>query len=160
MTKKTNMIAESGIIAAIYVVLTLISTAFGISSGAIQVRLSEALCILPCFTTAAIPGLTVGCLLSNILSGCVIWDIVFGTLATLIGAIGTHLLKSHRFLASVPPIISNIIIIPLILAKAYHIETAFFLLMLSVGTGEVISCGIFGQLLYTAVSKYGLFQNR
>ena len=146
-------IALAGIIAALYVVLTLISSAFGLSSGVIQIRISEALCILPCFTPAAIPGLFIGCLLSNVITGAVIWDIVFGSIATLIGAIGTYLLRKNRWLAIVSPIAANAVIVPLVLVYAYHVATAYPIIILTVLAGEVISAGILGELLYTALYK-------
>lgn len=90
---KTLQLANAGMIAALYVVLTWIANLLGLASGAIQVRLSEALTILPVFSVAAVPGLTVGCVLANLLTGCAAWDVVFGSLATLIGAVGTRLLK-------------------------------------------------------------------
>ena len=153
MEKSSKFVAKAGIIAALYVVLTLLSNAFGLASGEIQVRISEALCILPCFTTAAIPGLAIGCLLSNTITGCAPLDIVFGTIATLIGALGTRCARKNRFLACIPPIVSNMIIVPFVLAKAYGVETAIPLMMLTVGAGEVISCGILGELLYTVIIK-------
>lgn len=98
MEKKSALfLTQAAMIAALYVVLTYIANLFGLASGVIQIRLSEMLCILPVFTPAAIPGLFIGCLLSNILTGCVIWDILFGSLATLAGAIGTYLLRNHKF---------------------------------------------------------------
>ena len=84
---KALLVATGGVIAALYVVLTVIANALGLASGAIQVRFSEALTILPVFTPAAIPGLTVGCVLANLITGCAPWDVVFGSLATLIGAL-------------------------------------------------------------------------
>ena len=78
---KTAFLTQSGVIAALYVVLTLVSKVMGLDSGQIQLRLSEALCILPLFLPAAVPGLTVGCLLANILCGNLFWDVLFGTLA-------------------------------------------------------------------------------
>ncbi len=153
MKLTAKYIATSGVVAALYVVLTMISTAFGLSSGAIQVRISEALCILPAFTPAAIPGLFVGCIISNYLSGCVVWDVIFGSLATLIGAVGTYLLRKHRVALCIPPIVSNMIIVPLVLIYAYHVQDAYWFLILTVGAGEVISVGILGQLLYSGLSK-------
>lgn len=88
---KAFFVAGAGIIAALYVGLSFISGILGLSSGLVQLRLSEALYVLALFTPAALPGLTIGCLLFNWISGCVVLDIVFGTLATLIGAVGTFL---------------------------------------------------------------------
>ena len=146
-----------GAIAALYVVLTLVANAFGLASGAIQVRLSEALTILPCFTAAAVPGLTVGCILANIITGCALWDVVFGSLATLIGAAGTYLLRKKPMLAWIPPVLSNAIIVPIVLQKVYGVPDSFWYLMLTVGAGEVIACGILGLLLYKALSKTKIF---
>ena len=146
-----------GAIAALYVVLTLVANAFGLASGAIQVRLSEALTILPCFTAAAVPGLTVGCILANIITGCALWDVVFGSLATLIGAAGTYLLRKKPLLAWIPPVLSNAIIVPIVLQKVYGVPDSFWYLMLTVGAGEVIACGILGLLLYKALSKPKIF---
>ena len=146
-------ITFGGVIAALYVVLTLVANAFGLASGAIQVRISEALTILPVFTTAAIPGLTVGCVLANIITGLLPWDIVFGSLATLIGAVGTRLLRKKPLLAWIPPVISNMAIIPVVLQKVYGVPDAWWYLVLTVGAGEVISCGILGLLLYHSVKR-------
>ena len=137
--------------AALYVVLTMLAAAFGLASGAVQVRLSEALTILPVFTSAAIPGLTVGCVLANIVTGCAAWDVVFGSLATLIGAVGTRLLKDRPILAWIPPVISNVAIVPIVLMKVYGLTDAWWYLALTVGAGEVISCGVLGLLLYRSV---------
>ena len=129
MKKQSNtlFLAQSAMIAAIYVVLTVILAPF--SYGEVQVRVSEALTILPVFTPAAIPGLFVGCLISNILGGCILPDIIFGSIATLLGACFTYLLRNrNKFLAPLPPIISNI--------------------------GEVISCGILGMIVYTILDKH------
>lgn len=160
--KKRNdamYVAHAAIIAAIYVVLTYIAAQLGLSNGAIQVRFSEALTILPAFTPAAIPGLFLGCLISNILTGCILWDVLFGSLATLLGAIGTFLLrkvliKGKPFLAPLPPILANTIIVPFVLSYAYLVEDAIPYLMLTVGIGEVISCGILGTLLMLALNRY------
>ena len=146
-------IAFGGVIAALYVVLTFVAAAFGLASGAIQVRLSEALTILPVFSAAAVPGLTVGCVLANLLTGCAAWDVVFGSLATLIGAAGTRLLKNRPFLAWIPPVISNAAIVPIVLQKVYGVPDAWWYLVLTVGAGELISCGLLGLLLYRAASR-------
>ena len=153
--KHTNVqkITFGGVIAALYVVLTLVANAFGLASGAIQVRISEALTILPVFTAAAIPGLTVGCVLANIITGCLPWDIVFGSLATLIGAVGTRMLKKRPMLAWIPPVVSNAVIVPIILIRVYGVPDAWWYLVLTVGAGEVISCGVLGLLLYHSAKR-------
>ena len=156
--KRTLFICRSAIVAAIYVVLTFIAAALGLSSGIIQVRFSEMLCILPMFTTAAIPGLTVGCLCANLLVGGAIWqDVVFGTLATLIGAIGTYALRKFKWLAPLPPMLANTIIIPFVLAYGYKFEGGLPFFMLTVGIGEIISVYIFGLILYHSIKDKNLF---
>ena len=152
---KALFIAHAAIIAALYVVLTYLASMLGLSSGAIQIRFSEALTILPYFTPAAVPGLFIGCMLSNILAGAVIWDVIFGSLATLIGAVFTWLLrKRSKWLAPIPPIVSNIIIVPLVLTYAYGVPGGLPFLMLTVGIGEVISCGVLGMILLKCLEKY------
>lgn len=153
--KNVLFLTQAAMIAAIYVVLTFVANAFGLANSFIQVRFSEALTILPFFTPAAIPGLFIGCLLSNILTGCALLDIIFGSIATLIGAIFTYRLRKFRWLAPVPPIISNAIIVPFILKYAYAIEPVW-LSFLTVTAGEIISCGIMGMILLTALEKYAV----
>ena len=151
---------QAAMIAALYVILTMIFAPF--SFGEIQVRISESLTILPFFTPAAVPGLFIGCLVGNIIGGAVLPDIIFGSLATLIGACFTYLLrKQNKFLAPLPPIISNTVIIPFVLRYAYGINLPIFFMMFTVGVGEVISCGVFGMILFTALYKYRykLFKN-
>lgn len=149
--KNVMFIAHAAIIAALYVVIMLI---WPLNSSAIQVRLSEALTVLPFFTPAAIPGVTIGCLLGNFLSGSLIYDVIFGTIATLIGAIGSYLLRKNKFLVPLPPILANTIIIPFVLRFAYGLEDSIPYLMLTVGIGEVISCGILGIILLFALNKH------
>lgn len=151
--KKVLLLTQAAMIAALYVVLTFVANALGLANSAVQVRFSEALTILPYFTPAAIPGLFIGCLLSNILTGCVIPDIIFGSLATLIGAILTYKLRARKWLAPVPPIISNVIIVPFILLYAYGIRPLWFS-FLTVAAGEIISCGILGTFLLITLNKY------
>ena len=150
---QTREIAFGGIIAALYVILTYVANAFGLASGVIQVRISEALTILPVFTVAAIPGVTIGCLLANLLTGCAFWDIVFGSVATLFGAVGTRLLRKHPYIAWIPPVVSNMAIIPVILQKVYNVPDAWWYLVITVGIGEVISCGVLGIILYQVSCK-------
>ena len=133
-------------IAACYVVLTVVFAPFGF--GEVQVRISEMLAILPIFTPAAIPGLFVGCIMGNILGGGVILDVVFGSIATLIGAAGTYMLrKGNTVVATIPPIVANAVIVPFILKYAYGSPLPIPFMMLTVGIGEVISCGVLGTLL-------------
>lgn len=147
-------LAQAAMIAAIYVVLTFMANTFGLANYAIQVRFSEALTILPFFTSAAIPGLFVGCLLSNILTGCMPLDVLFGSLATLIGACGTYALRKQKWLAPLSPIIANTIIVPFVLAYVYKFEGSIPYFMLTVGIGEVISCGVLGMILLFALKPY------
>ena len=160
LTKKrrtTLYITQGAIIAALYVALTELSTLVGLSSGAIQFRISEALCVLPAFTPAAIPGLFVGCLISNLLAGGIPLDIIFGAVATLIGAAGAYLLRRCRWLVPLPTVIANVLIVPPILKYAYgvpyaigtHSALPFF--MLTVGIGEVVCAYILGIALYSAL---------
>ena len=150
-------LTTAGIIAALYVVLTLLSAQFGLSgTNVIHVRVSEALTILPYFSAAAIPGLTLGCLLANLLtSGVMIWDVLFGTLATLLGAVGTYLLRRWKWLAPVPPIVANTLIVPFVLAYGYDVSDSVPFLMLTVGAGEVLSCGVLGMALLFLLSRNG-----
>ena len=152
-TLSVQFVAQAAVIAAIYVVLTLLFAPF--SYGEVQVRLSEALTILPVFTPAAVPGLFVGCLLSNILGGCIVPDIIFGSLATLTGAVFTYLLRNQsRFLAPLPPILANALIVPFVLRFGYQVPLPIPFMMLTVGIGEDISCGVFGMILYAALYRY------
>ena len=144
----------AAIIAALYVVLTLVSAAFGLSSGVIQVRISESLCALVFFTPAAIPGMTIGCLVSNLITGANVLDVVFGTLATLLGVWGGYLLRKRKWLVTLPTILANTIIIPLVIVYGFGVkDVALPLVALSVCVGEVISAGIFGMGLLGVLEK-------
>lgn len=151
---KTLFIAQAAIIAALYVVLTLLANSLGLANYAIQLRFSEALTILPFFTPAAIPGLFLGCVISNLLTGAIIWDVIFGSLATLLGAVGTYLLRRCKWLAPLPPIVANTVIVPPVLYFAYHIPGSIPFFMLTVGIGEILSCGVLGMLLLFVLQKY------
>lgn len=157
MEKNTKFITQGAIIAALYVVLTWVSSIFGLSSGVIQLRISEALYALAIFMPSAVLGLFVGCLLSNILVGGILVDIIFGSIATLIGAFFTYKMRKSPYLALIPPILSNAIIIPPILKFGYGFEGSVWYFVLTVGIGELISCGIFGAILYMALKKTKLF---
>lgn len=152
--KKVLRITQAAMIAAIYVVLTFFVSAFNLASGAIQVRISEALTILPVFTPAAVPGLFLGCLISNLVTGCMPLDVVFGSLATLIGACGTYALRKHKWLAPLPPIVANTIVVPFVLRYVYLAEGTIPFFMLTVGIGEVISCYLLGSILHRVLDRY------
>jgi len=146
-------LVTAAMIGAIYIVITLVFAPF--SFGEIQVRLSEALTILPIFTPAAIPGLFVGALLGNLVGGAILPDVVFGSLATLIAACLTYLLRNKsKYLAVLPPILVNAIIIPFVLFYGYGVPLPIPLMMLTVGAGQVLSCGLIGLLLHGSMKKH------
>lgn len=165
--ERTKFLAIASLIAALYIALTYLAMAFGLHNQAIQIRFSEALCILCLITPAAIPGLTVGCLLANVLTGCAALDIALGPVATLIGAIGAYYIgklvkKTGReglaFLASIPTILANTVIVPFVIYICYTAPgdqdlaiLPFF--ALTVFIGEVISAGVLGTFLYLALRK-------
>lgn len=158
-TNRALFVTNAAFIAAVYVVLTFVANAFGLASGVIQVRLSEALCILPFFTPAAIPGLFVGCLLANFITGCCLLDIVFGSLATLIGASLGYLLRKYKYLIPVPTILANAFIVPFVLIYGYGEPLPYWYLFATVGAGEVISAGALGIILLTALVHVPSFQS-
>ena len=152
--KKANYVTKAAIIAAVYVVLTEISTLLGLSSGVIQVRFSEAMTVLPFFTPAAIPGLFVGCIISNLLAGGALLDIVFGSVATLLGALGTYAFRRYSmYLAPIFPIASNTLIIPWVLKLVYGFEGTVLFFTATVFAGEVISCACLGIPLMILLRK-------
>ena len=140
--KSTIFLAEAAAIGAIYVVLTLLFAP--LSYGEVQIRFSEALTILPYFTPAA-----------NLFGGAIPVDILFGSIATLIGAVFTYKLRNcSRFLAPIPPIAANSIIVPFVLRFGYGVNLPIPLMILTVGIGEVVSCAVIGLILQTALLKY------
>lgn len=153
-TTRVRFMTQAAMIAAIYVVLTIFISAFHLASGAIQIRISEALTILPAFTPAAIPGLFIGCLISNLVTGAMLPDIIFGSLATLLGALGTYFLRKYKWAIPIPPILANVLIIPWILSYVYGFPGSIPYFMLTVGVGEIISCGVLGIILYGTLAKY------
>lgn len=158
MKKSTALyITRGALVASLYVALTYASALFGLSGGAIQFRISEMLCILPVFMPEAVIGLTLGCLISNISTGSVIWDIIFGSLATLIGAFGARILrklpKRLMWLATLPTVFANAVIVPFVLICAYGAKDAYPYLMLTVGIGEFVCAGIMGSVLYYTIGN-------
>ena len=157
--KITLYTTRGALIGALYVVLTSIATAVGLSSGVIQFRISEALCVLPIFFPEAVPGLFVGCLISNLMvPGVAIWDVIFGSLATLIGAFGARMLRAlpekYKWVATIPTILANMIIVPFVLMYAYGAPESYFYLALTVGIGEIVCAGIGGSGMYYLLKKY------
>ena len=152
--KSTLYLAQAAMIAALYLLFTLLTLQF--ASGVVQIRLSEALAVLPYFTSAAVPGLTVGCLLANLIGGCAPWDVVFGTLATLFGAIAARLFRRFVFLVPIPNILSNTLIIPLVLRYVYAAKEALPFLYLSIGLSELLSSGVLGIGLLLLLRRYAL----
>ena len=150
--KSVYLLTQGAAIAAIYIVLTLIFAP--ISFGPVQFRISEALCVLPFFTPAAIPGLFIGCLLSNLLCGAAPLDIVFGSLATLIGAAGSYGLRGNKWLVCLPPIAANTAIIPWVLRFAYGSPDLIPVAMVTVGIGEILAIGVLGNILLLALERY------
>lgn len=163
---RLNYIITAALIAAAYAGLTYLSSVFNLAYGAIQLRLSEVLTILPIFTPAAIPGLTIGCFISNIGSTISVLDMVFGTLATLSAAFLTHLLRNVKFkglplLAIFPPVIVNALVIGFEIAVFFMPDAsfiwAFAVSALEVGIGQFIVCYVFGIPFYLAINKYNFF---
>ena len=154
----TAYVCYGAIIASLYVVLTWLSAIFKLDSGVIQFRLSEALCVLAVFTPAAIPGMTIGCLLSNLIFTGNAYDMIFGTLATFIGVLGVYLLRKLPYIAPVPYVISNMIIVPLVLRFAYGVPDAFWFLLVTVGIGEIVCALGGGILLYIALKRVKIFK--
>lgn len=147
----TVFVTEAAAIAAIYVVLTMVFAPISFGQSGIDVRISEALVVLPFFTPAAVPGLAVGCVIANIMGGGVIWDIIFGSCATLIGAALGYLLRKNRWLVPLPAVVANALIIPFVLYYGYGVDLPIPVLMLSVGAGEVLGGYVLGQLLITVL---------
>jgi len=159
---KTNIryLATAGIIAALYAVMSYFSSVFGIAYGPIQCRFSEALCVLPFLTSAAVPGLFLGCLVSNLLSPYGALDIIFGSLATLLAALWTQRCR-RKWMAPLPPVICNAVIVgAMITVQQVPGELfwgTFAYNALTVGLGEALSCYVLGGLLLTHLPKTKLF---
>ena len=153
----TLYLTRGALIAALYVALTYLCAMLGLASGVIQLRLSEALTVMVLFMPEAVIGLTIGCLIANILTGALIWDVIFGTLATLLGAVGGRFLRKLPskliWIATLPTVLSNSIIIPFVLIWAYGVPDTYFFIMLTVAIGEIISAGVLGTLLYFSLKK-------
>lgn len=161
MKKRNLFLGRSAVIAALYAVLTILGAQFGFSYGGIQFRFSEALCVLPVFTASAVPGLTVGCVIANILSTVNPLDTVIGSAATLIAAILSRKCRNIRIknlplLSLFFPVIVNAVIIGAEIAFFTTDEsfiTAFFLNALSVGLSEMVVMYTLGAALVSFLNK-------
>ena len=153
LSERTKYLTRGALIAGLYVALTMLSYAFGLDKGAIQLRLSEALAVLPAVSGAAVPGLFVGCFLSSLLCGGHPLDVLFGSLVTLAAACVCRAMRPllrHRFgavLLSLPNILFNALLIPILLILVYGVPDAYSYLVLTVGIGEVLTTGVMGTLL-------------
>ena len=158
----TRRIAVAGIIAALYALLAYFSSVFGVAFGPIQCRFSEALCVLPFLTPAAVPGLFLGCLVANLLSPYGALDIVFGSLATLLAALWTSRMK-RAALAPLPPVLCNAVIVgAVITVQQVPMELfwgTFAYNAVTVGLGEALSCYVLGGLLLRTLSRSPTFRD-
>lgn len=153
MTKRTKYLTLAAVIGALYAALTLLSAVFGLAVGPFEFRISEALTILPVLTPAAVPGLFVGCLGANLLCGAALPDVIFGSLATLLGALGSYCTRKHPVLPYLCPIVSNAVVIPPILYHVYGFqESGFLLLFFSFVVGQSVSVGLFGYWFRRALA--------
>ena len=152
---RTRDLCLTAMIAAIYAALTLGLQA--ISFGPVQFRVSEALTLLPILFPQAIPGLTLGCLISNLFSplGATVYDVVFGTLATLVAAILTRRIKGSVWVKALPPVLANGVIVGLVLTYAYGLNT-LWLNMLTVAAGEAAVCYALGVPMIKLLEKVDL----
>lgn len=146
---KTMFIVRSAVIAALYAALTL--ALYPISFGAVQFRVSEALTLLPIVMPEAIPGLFVGCLVSNLIGSATPWDIIFGSLATLIAAILTYATRRNKILAAFWPVLCNTVIVGLVLALT--LDLPVFLTMGEVGLGELAVVYTVGMAMLAALKR-------
>ena len=156
--KKIQYITRAALVAALYVALTHLSNLLVIASGAIQIRFSEALCVLPFFMPSAIPGLFVGCIIANLTTGAAAWDVIFGSLATLVGAYFASKLK-NKYLVPIPTVIANTVVVPIVVLFCYTARDAWTIPTYLIGVagvfiGEIISAYIFGIILFSALNKH------
>ncbi|WP_066499429.1 QueT transporter family protein [Abyssisolibacter fermentans] len=149
MKEKVKFLVISAMIAAMYTSLTLILQP--ISYGFMQIRVSEVLTVMPFFTLAAIPGLTIGCLISNIVGGNGILDIIFGTLATFIAALLSSKMKKI-YLVPLPPVLINAVIIGIMISYLLNINVG--LTMVWIGLGQLIACYGLGYPFMKMLTKY------
>ena len=151
VSTNTRTLVRAALIAALYTVLTLLLQP--LSYGEVQIRFSEALTLLPILLPEAVPALAVGCLLANIVGGCTIFDIVFGTLATLLAALCTRRLRDRFWLAALMPVLFNGVIVGAVVHYCYAPVFPLPLSMLSVAAGEAVACLVVGPLLIRVMQR-------
>lgn len=147
----TRKLAKTAVIAAGYAAITLILAP--ISFGPVQLRLSEVLTCLPIFMPSSIIGLTLGCVISNMVCGYGMLDIILGSLATLIGALGTRAFRKKPLIAMLCPVLSNALIVGPMLFFAAPESSALLFNVLTVGLGELAACVILGLPLIKILKK-------
>ena len=160
-SNRTRYLCQAAMVAALYFLLTWLSAILGLDSKTPQCRLGEALAVLPLFMPSAVPGLGIGCLIANIYFSPLPADWIFGTLATLLGAIVCRLIGrvwhsysfSNLVVATLPNAVANTVIVPFILQYAYGVPEGYWLLLTSVGLGEVVSGVVFGTILALAIPQ-------
>ena len=138
--KNIRFLLRASLIAAVYTALCLLFQPISFGFAGVQLRVSEALTLLPMLTTAAVPGLFVGCLLSNLLGGAMMIDVVVGSLTTLAAALCTRKLRNHPLWAAVPPVLFNALTVGCIIHYVYGVNMPLWLCMLSVGLGQLAAC--------------------
>jgi uncharacterized membrane protein len=160
--EKITYLTYASMIAALYVILTWMSDILGLAYLTPQIRLGEALCVLTWFTPAAVPGLFIGCIISNLTMGCVVWDVIFGSLATLIGAFFGFKMK-RKWLVPLPTVISNTVVVPFIILYCYMDGVGlelYTVTAIGVFAGEVLSAYVIGLILLYAVDKRNIFRKK
>lgn len=150
--KKTLYLVHAAVIAAIYVILVI--SFEPLSFGPVQFRVAEGLTVLPFFTLAAVPGLFIGCMIANLIGGAIPADIIFGSLATLAGAYFSYRLRKYKWLVPVPPIVANMLVVPFVLKYGYGVPDAIPYMIVTVGIGEILGCGLIGMTLLIALNRY------
>ena len=141
---KIRRLVQASLIAAVYTALCMILHPISFGFGGVELRVSEALSLLPMMTPAAVPGLFVGCLLSNLLGGATMLDVVFGSLTTLAAAVLTRKWRSRPLLAALPPVLMNAVVIGALLRYAYGVAMPLGLCLASIGRGQAAACYAIG----------------
>jgi uncharacterized membrane protein len=152
---KVSDVAYGGMIAALYVAVTILFAP--ISYGEIQLRVSEALTLLPFYMPAAVPALFVGCLIANFLGGLGLWDVVFGSGATLLAAWLSSKMP-NLWLAAIPPVIVNMFVIGALIH--FIIGVPFLISALYVGSGQAVACFALGIPLMRVLEKCAIIRRQ